>query len=96
MSNTGKISQVIGAVVDVEFEEKMPDILNALKIEQKGDPAKGTLDFDITLEVALHLGDGKVRTVPCRLPTVLSGEWPQLIPGCRSQSLSEPERSEGF
>ena len=63
MSNTGKISQVIGAVVDVEFEEKMPDILNALKIEQKADPAKGTLDFDITLEVALHLGDGKVRTV---------------------------------
>jgi F-type H+-transporting ATPase subunit beta len=63
MSNTGKISQVIGAVVDVEFEEKMPDILNALKIEQKGDPAKGTLDFDITLEVALHLGDSKVRTV---------------------------------
>jgi F-type H+/Na+-transporting ATPase subunit beta len=63
MSNTGKISQVIGAVVDVEFEEKMPDILNALKIEQKGDPAKGTLDFDITLEVALHLGEGKVRTV---------------------------------
>ena len=52
MSNIGKISQVIGAVVDVEFEEKMPDILNALKIEQKGDPAKGTLDFDITLEVA--------------------------------------------
>jgi F-type H+-transporting ATPase subunit beta len=63
MSNIGKISQVIGAVVDVEFEEKMPDILNALKIEQKGDPAKGTRDFDITLEVALHLGDGKVRTV---------------------------------
>jgi F-type H+/Na+-transporting ATPase subunit beta len=63
MSNTGKISQVIGAVVDVEFEDKMPDILNALKIEQKGDPAKGTLDFDITLEVALHLGEGKVRTV---------------------------------
>lgn len=63
MSNTGKISQVIGAVVDVEFEERMPDILNALKIEQKGDPAKGTLDFDITLEVALHLGDSKVRTV---------------------------------
>ncbi|MFZ2196392.1 MAG: F0F1 ATP synthase subunit beta [Thermodesulfovibrionales bacterium] len=63
MSNIGKISQVIGAVVDVEFEEKMPEILNALKIEQKGDPAKGTLDFDITLEVALHLGDGKVRTV---------------------------------
>ena len=61
--NTGKISQVIGAVVDVEFEDKMPDILNALKIEQKGDPVMGTPGFDITLEVALHLGDGKVRTV---------------------------------
>ena len=63
MSNIGKISQVIGAVVDVEFEEKMPEILNALKIEQKGDKEKGTLDFDITLEVAAHLGDNKVRTV---------------------------------
>jgi F-type H+-transporting ATPase subunit beta len=63
MSNTGKVSQVIGAVVDVEFEEHMPEILNALKIEQKGDKAKGTLDFDITLEVASHLGDNKVRTV---------------------------------
>src|SRR5574340_17877 len=63
MSNIGKISQVIGAVVDVEFEEKMPEILNALKIEQKGDKAKGTLDFDITLEVASHLGENKVRTV---------------------------------
>ena len=63
MSMIGKISQVIGAVVDVEFEEKMPDILNALKIEQKGDKEKGTLDFDITLEVAAHLGDNKVRTV---------------------------------
>lgn len=63
MSNTGKVSQVIGAVVDVEFEGKMPDILNALKIEQKGDKAKGTLDFDLTLEVATHLGENKVRTV---------------------------------
>ncbi|TAN43281.1 MAG: F0F1 ATP synthase subunit beta [Nitrospirae bacterium] len=63
MSNTGKVSQVIGAVVDVEFEEKMPDILNALKIEQKGDEAKGIPAFDLTLEVAAHLGDNKVRTV---------------------------------
>ena len=62
-NNTGKISQVIGAVVDVEFEGHMPDILNAIKVEQKGDASKGIPDFDLTLEVASHLGDNKVRTI---------------------------------
>ncbi|MBI5075973.1 MAG: F0F1 ATP synthase subunit beta [Nitrospirae bacterium] len=62
-NNTGKISQVIGAVVDVEFESHMPDILNAIKVEQKGDVSKGIPDFDLTLEVASHLGDNKVRTI---------------------------------
>ena len=63
MSNTGKVSQVIGAVVDLEFEGKMPDILNAVKVVQKGDVSKGIPDLDITLEVASHLGDSKVRTI---------------------------------
>ncbi|MEW6108388.1 MAG: F0F1 ATP synthase subunit beta [Nitrospirota bacterium] len=63
MSNIGKVSQVIGAVVDVEFEDKMPEILNAVVIDQKGDSAKGIPDIKITLEVAAHLGDNKVRTV---------------------------------
>jgi F-type H+-transporting ATPase subunit beta len=61
--NAGKVSQVIGAVVDVEFEGEMPNILNAIKIAEKGDPAKGIPDINITLEVASHLGDNKVRTV---------------------------------
>jgi F-type H+-transporting ATPase subunit beta len=61
--NTGKVSQVIGAVVDVEFEGGMPEILNAIKIDEKGDPAKGIPDINVTLEVASHLGDNKVRTV---------------------------------
>jgi len=61
--NIGKVSQVIGAVVDVEFEENMPDILNAVTIDEKGDAAKGIPDIRITLEVAAHLGDNKVRTV---------------------------------
>src|SRR5512147_2604938 len=61
--NTGKVSQVIGAVVDLEFEGKMPEILNAVTINQKGDAAKGIPDIRITLEVASHLGDNKVRTV---------------------------------
>jgi F-type H+-transporting ATPase subunit beta len=61
--NVGKVSTVIGAVVDVEFEDKMPEILNAVVIDQKGDASKGIPDIKITLEVASHLGDNKVRTV---------------------------------
>ncbi|MBI4847563.1 MAG: F0F1 ATP synthase subunit beta [Nitrospirae bacterium] len=61
--NEGKVAQVIGAVVDVEFEDKMPEILNALKIAQPGDKEKGIPDINITLEVAAHLGDNMVRTV---------------------------------
>ena len=61
--NEGKVSQVIGAVVDVEFEDKMPEILNALTISEPGDKEKGIPDINITLEVAAHLGDNMVRTV---------------------------------
>ena len=57
MSNKGKISQVMGAVVDVVFEDgHLPDIYNALNVD-RGD--EGTL----VLEVAQHLGDSVVRTV---------------------------------
>lgn len=58
MSATGKVVQVIGPVVDVEFplDDKLPEINDALKID-KGD---GTT---LTTEVSLELGDGVVRTV---------------------------------
>jgi F-type H+-transporting ATPase subunit beta len=61
--NEGKVAQVIGAVVDVEFEDTLPAILNALKIKQAADAEKGTPEIDLTLEVAGHLGDNLVRTV---------------------------------
>ncbi|HXX58424.1 MAG TPA: F0F1 ATP synthase subunit beta [Thermodesulfovibrionales bacterium] len=61
--NEGKVVQVIGAVVDVEFEEKLPEILNALKIEQKADSGRGVPELNLTLEVASHLGENKVRTI---------------------------------
>ena len=53
----GKISQIMGAVVDVEFPDgNLPEILNALEIERN--------DTDnLILEVAQHLGDSMVRTV---------------------------------
>ena len=57
MSLKGKISQVMGAVVDVVFEEgNLPEIYNALSVE-RGDEGK------LVLEVAQHLGDSSVRTV---------------------------------
>ena len=52
---TGKIKQVIGAVVDVEFTEQLPEIYNALKIK--------TNDGWLVLETQQHLGSGLVRTV---------------------------------
>lgn len=54
----GKIRQVIGPTVDVEFPpEQFPNILNAVTIK---DPSKG---IDITTEVAMHLGDNLVRCI---------------------------------
>ena len=61
--NEGRVAQVIGAVVDVEFDKKLPEILNAIKVEQSADPEKGVPAIDITLEVASHLGENKVRTI---------------------------------
>lgn len=54
--NMGKISQVIGAVVDVQFDETPPAILNALEVELD-DKKK------LILEVAQHLGNKMVRTI---------------------------------
>ncbi len=57
--NKGKIVQVIGPVVDVEFPDKLPRIYNALTVDYK---AKGGPD-KLTLEVQQHIGDNRVRTV---------------------------------
>jgi F-type H+-transporting ATPase subunit beta len=53
--NVGHITQVIGAVVDVQFDGELPAILNALEAENQGNR--------LVLEVAQHLGENTVRTV---------------------------------
>ena len=58
---TGRIAQVIGAVVDVEFEGHLPAILNALETENT-DQKTGE-KFRLVLEVAQHLGENVVRTI---------------------------------
>ena len=61
--STGKIVQVIGPVVDVEFEGELPKISNALKISRNGQDSTGSQSTDLILEVALHLGDNRVRAI---------------------------------
>ncbi len=61
--NEGKVAQVIGAVVDVEFENELPPILTALKAQRPADPAKGLPEIDVTLEAAAHIGENMVRTI---------------------------------
>jgi F-type H+/Na+-transporting ATPase subunit beta len=54
-SKVGKIRQVTGAVVDVQFDENLPAILNALETSNQGSR--------LVLEVAQHLGENTVRTI---------------------------------
>ncbi|MFM7622161.1 MAG: F0F1 ATP synthase subunit beta, partial [Alphaproteobacteria bacterium] len=51
--NIGKITQIMGAVIDVKFAGALPDIKNALHVDNHG--------HLLVLEVAQHLGDGEVR-----------------------------------
>ncbi|MCA3643033.1 MAG: F0F1 ATP synthase subunit beta, partial [Methylobacterium sp.] len=51
----GRISQVIGAVVDVQFDGHLPEILNALETKNLGNR--------LVLEVAQHLGENTVRCI---------------------------------
>src|SRR5258706_356618 len=54
-NQTGRITQVIGAVVDVQFEGHLPAILNAIETTNNGSR--------LVLEVAQHLGESTVRTI---------------------------------
>ena len=60
MASTGKIVQVIGAVVDAQFPEgELPEIFDAIEVVVSGDGTNRTL----VLEVQQHLGEGQVRAV---------------------------------
>lgn len=56
----GKIKQVMGPVVDVEFEGELPPINTALKVTNT---SVNSNEFNLVLEVAQHLGDSVVRTI---------------------------------
>ena len=54
-SKVGRIRQITGAVVDVQFDGHLPEILNSLETQNRGNR--------LVLEVAQHLGENTVRTV---------------------------------
>src|SRR5205809_3716049 len=56
MANAGKVKQVIGAVIDVEFSGKLPEIYNALELKRENGET-------LVLEVQQHLGEDSVRTI---------------------------------
>jgi F-type H+-transporting ATPase subunit beta len=58
--NIGRIKQVIGPVVDVEFDGKLPEVKHALKVSNA---AIGNEEWNLVLEVAQHLGENTVRTI---------------------------------
>ena len=56
MANVGKVKQIIGAVIDVQFDGKLPEIYNSLELKRdNGDT--------LVLEVQQHLGEDSVRTI---------------------------------
>ena len=81
----GKITQVIGPVVDVRFDEELPSIYDALVVQNDNGQT-------VTLEVALQLGDHVVRTIALEpteglrrdLEVISSGTSVQVPVGKRS------------
>jgi F-type H+-transporting ATPase subunit beta len=59
----GRVTQVIGAVVDVQFDGDLPAILNALETKNDGAKSKDNPTGRLVLEVAQHLGENTVRTI---------------------------------
>ncbi len=79
MNKKGKITQIIGAVVDVNFEGELPEIYTALEVNNSGSK--------LILEVAQHLGENDVRTIAMdsteglkRGDEVLNTESPISVP----------------
>lgn len=77
--NLGRIKQVIGAIVDVEFESgRLPAIFHAIKVTN---PNVSDAQWNLTLEVAQHLGENAVRCIAMDTTDGLSRGLPALDTG---------------
>src|SRR2546430_13672561 len=97
--NAGRVVQVIGPVLDVEFEpERLPELYNALVIDQPGD---GTPPVHLVAEVQQHIGRNQVRAVAMSstdgvvrgMEVVDSGE-PITVPVGRSEEHTSELQSQ--
>jgi F-type H+-transporting ATPase subunit beta len=79
--NVGRVVQIIGPVVDVEFPQGVPAIYNAVRIEDPG--PEGGVKIDVIAEVEQHLGENRVRCVSM-LPT------DGMVRGMRAVDLAGP------
>ena len=82
---TGRVAQVIGAVVDVAFEGELPPILTALETDNHGNR--------LVLEVAQHLGENVVRTIAMDTTDGLTRGQKSARPAPRSAFRSARRRS---
>ncbi|OWZ84606.1 F0F1 ATP synthase subunit beta [Natranaerobius trueperi] len=89
--NVGKVQQIIGPAVDIEFEKgKLPELYNAVTIKaglnERGEPVsyeEGQNQIDLTLEVVQHLGDEVVRCVAM-------GSTDGIVRGMQAHDTGEP------
>ncbi len=87
--NIGKIQQVIGPVVDVEFPSgKVPPIYQALRVSNK---TNGDTEWNLVLEVAQHMGDNRVRCIAMDATDGLTRGQPALDTGNQIQAPVGPE-----
>src|SRR5687768_2563020 len=77
----GKVVQIIGPVVDVEFQDYLPPIYQALRISSDGFVIESAID--VVAEVQQHLGEGRVRAISM-LPT------DGMIRGMKVEDLGGP------
>ncbi|MDR3302491.1 MAG: F0F1 ATP synthase subunit beta [Spirochaetaceae bacterium] len=78
MAHVGKITQIMGPVIDARFEEgEVPAILNALHVKLGGDDGGRT----VTMEVLQHIGDNRVRCVAMSATEGLSRDLPVIDSG---------------
>ncbi|WP_260483674.1 F0F1 ATP synthase subunit beta [Sphingomicrobium flavum] len=82
-AQTGRIAQVIGAVVDVEFDGELPPILGALETDNNGNR--------LVLEVAQHLGENVVRTIAMDATEGLTRGQPVTATGSMIEMPVGPE-----
>ena len=82
-NNVGRVSQVIGAVVDVSFDSDLPEILSALETDNNG--------TRLVLEVAQHLGENIVRTIAMDSTDGLTRGQPVMDTGSQIRMPVGPE-----